>query len=64
MKRRPSVSVETPKYANVDVDHPRVVEAVKVLTIREKKSVEQISKIVGMPFEVVEKHMRTAREGK
>lgn len=46
-----------PEYNNVDVEHPRIVEAVKTLT-KQKKSSEEICKIVGMPYEVVRKYMR------
>lgn len=46
-----------PEYQGVDVEHPRIVEAVKTLT-KQAKSVEEISKIVGMPYEVVRKYMR------
>ena len=46
-----------PEYQGVDVEHPRIVEAIKNLAKQEKQAVE-ISKIVGMPYEVVRKYMR------
>jgi hypothetical protein len=46
-----------PKYQNVDVEHPRIIEAIKNLTKQEKR-VEDISRVVGMPYEVVRKYMR------
>ena len=42
------------EYGGVDVNHPRIVEAVKVLSQREKKQIYEICKIVGMPYEVVQ----------
>jgi hypothetical protein len=49
------------QYAGVDVDHPRIVEAIKALTKQGKEKAE-IQKLVGMPYEVVDRHMRAARE--
>jgi len=51
-----------PEYGGVDTQHPRIVEAIKVLSQREKKQIYEIAKIVGMPYEVVESIVR--REGK
>ena len=48
---------DMPEYQGVDVEHPRIVEAIKNLAKQEKQAVE-ISKIVGMPYEVVRKYMR------
>ena len=45
------------EYQGVDVEHPRIVEAVKALTKQHKKT-EDIARIVGMPHEVVRKYMR------
>lgn len=45
------------EYQGVDVEHPRIVEAVKNMT-KQYKSVEEISRVVGMPYEVVRKYMR------
>lgn len=42
-------------YRDVNVDHPRIVDAIKTLT-RQGKKVEDIAKVVGMPPEVVKKH--------
>lgn len=50
------------KYDNVDVDHPRIVEAIKTLA-KQYKSTDEIAKIVGMPHEVVRKYEREARKG-
>ena len=53
-----------PNYDNVDVDHPRIAEATKKM-IRDGKSTEEISKVVGMPYEVVRKYERDVkREGR
>jgi len=49
--------VRTPKYQGVDVDHPQIVAAIKTAAQR-GMSQEAISKVVGMPPEVVRKHMR------
>jgi transposase len=49
------------KYNGVDVDHPSIVSSVKNLT-KQGKRIEEIVRIVGMPFEVVEKYMREARK--
>ena len=46
--------VTSPKYAGVDVDHPRIVEYIRnMLKQGEKK--EKIAKVVGMPLEVVDR---------
>ena len=51
------------KYAGVDVDNPRIVDAIKTLS-KQGKNNGQIMRIVGMPQEVVDKYAREAREKK
>jgi len=50
-------------YQGLDVDHPRIVEAIRVLA-GQRKTPEQIAKVVGMPYEVVQKHLRETPKGK
>jgi len=45
------------EYQGVDTEHPRIVEAVKNMT-KQYKTAEEISRVVGMPYEVVRKYMR------
>jgi hypothetical protein len=49
------------EYQGVDVEHPRIVEAIKTLA-KQDKQIYEIAKIVGMPYEVVQKYV--AREKK
>jgi len=51
------------EYQGVDVEHPRIVEAIKNLA-REGRSTDEIARIVGMPYEVVRKYEREVRRGK
>ena len=51
------------EYQGVDVEHPRIVEAIKTL-IRDGHPTDEISRIVGMPYEVVRKYEREVRRGK
>ena len=45
-----------PKYQGVDVEHPKIVAAIKTLAAK-KDTIEHISKVVGMPYEVVQKYV-------
>jgi len=49
------------EYQGVDTEHPRIVEAIKTLA-KQNKQVYEIAKLVGMPYEVIEKYVR--QEGK
>lgn len=49
------------EYGGVDVQHPRIVEAIRVLA-KQGKTTQQIVKIVGMPHEVVQAVSRTVKE--
>jgi len=57
MQERLKEPTDMAEYQGVDVEHPRIVEAVKNMT-KQYKSAEEISKVVGMPYEVVRKYMR------
>jgi len=48
-----SSTVESQEYQGVSVEHPRIVEAIKILK-RQGKKTEDIMRIVGMPSEVVQ----------
>ncbi len=50
------------EYGGIDVQHPRIVEAIKTLSEREKKQIHEIVKIVGMPYEVVESVVRREKK--
>jgi len=54
-EEKPHVEMRSPSYAGVDVNHPRIVEAITALS-KQGKRVEEIAKIVGMPAEVIRKH--------
>ena len=41
-----------PRYAGVDVSHPKIVEAIKTMAKQGKKT-QDIMRVVGMPGEVV-----------
>jgi len=49
------------KYQGVDVDHPRIIEAVKNL-VKAGKKTDEIARVVGMPHEVIRKYERDIRE--
>ena len=53
----PEKHEEGARYANVSVDHPRIVEGIRALK-QKGYSTEKIVKIVGMPHEIVRKHER------
>ena len=53
MKNR--AHVDSPTYAGVNVDNPRIVAAIKECAKR-GVSKEETMKVVGMPMEVVDKH--------
>ncbi len=56
------VEVQGPaEYAGVRVDHPRIIEATKLLH-RQGRNLEDICRIVGMPQEVVQKYIRQANK--
>ena len=55
-----TAKVTTPQYAGLDVDHPRIVDAIKQGAKRGMTK-EQIQKVVGMPMEVVDKHFQNAK---
>src|SRR3972149_40147 len=48
------------KYQGVDVDHPRIIEAVKNL-VKAGKKTDEIARVVGMPHEVIRKYERDTR---
>lgn len=49
------------QYQGVDVQHPRIVEAIKVLA-KQGKSTQEIAKVVGMPHEVVDSVKREMKK--
>ena len=49
------------KFANVDVDHPSIVDTIKN-SARQGRSTEHIMKITGMPKEVVHKYEHQVRQ--
>jgi hypothetical protein len=58
-----------PTYQGVDVDHPRIVEAIKTLTRRRRPDGTRFStadkmKLVGMPYEVVRRIELEAEKGR
>jgi hypothetical protein len=44
------------KYEGVDTDHPQIVAAIQRMA-REGRSESEIQRVVGMPREVVRKHV-------
>ena len=48
-------------YQGVNVYHPRIVEAIKVLA-KKGDSTEKIAKVVGMPHEVVDRVKREMKK--
>ena len=50
------------KYQGVDVQHPRIVEAIQVLA-KQGKSTDEIARVVGMPHEVVDSVKRQKKSG-
>lgn len=50
-----------PKYQGVSVDHPSIVAAIENLARQGKEKME-IAKIVGMPYEVVDKHVQRVKK--
>ena len=51
-------------YQGVDVDHPDIVRNI-IIMAKNGKSKEEIAVLVGMPWEVVDRHINHAkREGK
>lgn len=53
-----SVTVEGPAtYAGVRVNHPRIVATIQQM-VKQGKKIEDIMRVVGMPAEVVRKHMK------
>ncbi len=51
------------KYAGVDVDNPRIVAAIKNLAAQGKDK-QYISKVVGMPYEIVDKYTHSGKKKK
>lgn len=49
------------QYQGVDVNHPRIVEAIKTL-LGQKKEKDDIAKIVGMPREVIDNVERQTKK--
>jgi len=49
------------EYQGVNVEHPRIVEAIRTM-VKRGESKERIAKIVGMPYEVVDKHVQEAKK--
>lgn len=54
---------ETPRYAGVHVDHPRIVEYGKNLA-KQGKSKEHAQRVLGMPREVVDRIYRDVEKEK
>jgi len=48
-------------YNGVDTDNPRIVETIKKMA-KEGATKDQICKIVGMPYEVVDKHYQHVKK--
>ncbi len=44
-----------PRYKDVDVDHPSIINTIKRMAADGKKT-EEIMRVVGMPAEVIRKH--------
>lgn len=55
------VTVTTPTYGGVSVDHPSIVEAIRTMA-KQGKKVPEIMRVVGMPAEVVRRHAPHAKE--
>jgi hypothetical protein len=55
------VRVETPTYAGVSVEHPRIVDTIKQCA-KQGMSKEQAMKITGMPMVVVDKHYQNVKK--
>lgn len=52
---RPLLRTTTPTYQGVSVENPRIIEAIKNMKKQGRRD-EEISKVVGMPMEVVRRH--------
>ncbi len=52
---KPRVSVQTPTYGGVSVDHPSIKAAIQTMA-KQGRKVEEIMRVTGMPGEVVRKH--------
>ena len=44
-----------PRYKDVDVNHPSIVSSIKRMA-EQGKPIEEITRVIGMPAEVVRKH--------
>jgi len=51
------------RHKDVDVDHPSIVSSIKRMAADGKKT-EEIMRVVGMPAEVVRKHMEAGESEK
>lgn len=49
------------EYQGVNVEHPRIVEAIKTLA-KQGAAKEHIVKVVGMPYEVVDRVLRETKK--
>ena len=60
MSEKAQTEVTTPMFAGVDVNHPSIVSTIRN-GVKQGMSAEHLRKITGMPMEVVEKHVRDAK---
>ena len=51
------------KYNGLDTDHPRVVEYIKSAA-KQGKTKAEVMKLVGMPYEVVDKYFQQVKKDK
>lgn len=51
------------KYNGVDVNNPRIVEYIKSAA-KQGKTKQEVMKLVGMPYEVVDKYFQEAKREK
>lgn len=55
------VTVTTPTYGGVSVDHPSIVDAIKNMA-KSGKKLPEIMRVVGQPAEVVRRHAPHVKE--
>lgn len=52
-----AISVKSPQYNGVSVEHPSIVSSIKVM-VKQGRKTEDIQRVIGMPREVIEKYQR------
>lgn len=57
------IEVNSPKYNNVDVDHPRLVKGIRDM-VKDGRKTEDVMRIIGVPKEVVHKYEYEERRDK